>query len=217
MSQPENTPKFPGLHARIATAAGQEIDLLCPAPESIDIYSVAWSLSQLNRFTGHALRPYSVAEHSLLVSHIAETQLGLDVNGQLAALLHDAHEAFCGDLHTPGKQIVGEAWQRFERHLEAHTHRAFAISTASRIHGAAIKLADLMALATERRDLLAPHLPAWPVLRDIQPVDTDLRATERRETGWEGWRDRFLDRFHHLESARNHALFAQKITTGASA
>lgn len=192
----------------IITAGGNELSLDRPAPGHITAYSIAWSLSQLNRFTGHALRPYSVAEHSLLVCDIAEHELGLDVHGQLAALMHDAHEAFTGDLHTPGKRAVGDAWYAWESQWEDVVRSAFALHTAFIRHAALIKRADLIALATEKRDLMPETPTPWAVLSGVEPLArVDLYSRERIAMGWEDWRDRWLDRYHELDFARNELLF----------
>ncbi len=192
----------------IVTATGQELDIYNPNQANIDGLSVAWSLAQINRFNGHALRPYSVAEHSLLVCEIT-THMGLDVHGRFAALLHDAHEAFCGDMHTPGKQAIGPDWHRWESHWANAVHTAFACRTAMHTHADAIKTADLIALATERRDLLPQSATTpWPVLQGIEPLaGIDLASTHRRLTDWEDWRDAWLDKYHELETERTDALF----------
>lgn len=198
----------------ILLADGNALDLAAPHQADIRPYPIAWALAQTNRFTGHALRPYSVAEHSLLVADIAERELGLDVHGQLAALLHDAHEAYCGDTSQPAKQVLGEPWRVFERRLERATRTAFAISAAASLHAEAIKRADLLALAVERRDLMPHHGSAgprpWPCLQGLEPPHwVNLRAPEREAMGWEDWRDRWLDRYHELDYARNDALFTE--------
>ncbi|MBY0469452.1 MAG: hypothetical protein K2Q07_10800 [Burkholderiaceae bacterium] len=195
----------------IVTAAGDELNLQRPAPGHITALSVAWSLSQINRFNGHAIRPYSVAEHSLLVCEIAERELGLDIFGQLGALLHDAHEFACGDMHTPGKAEIGTAWCSWEARWAIHTRAAFAVLAISATHRTAIKRADLIALATERRDLLHPlAIRPWPCLDGVEPVTwVNLYDDTRRRMGWEDWRDRFLDRYHELDFARNERLDLQ--------
>lgn len=192
----------------IVTAAGDELSLYKPNALHITAYSVAWSLSQINRFTGHCLRPYSVAEHSLLVCDIAERVCGLDIHGQLAALLHDAHEAITGDMHTPGKSFIGSGWAAWEIAWEYRVRTAFGTLTSSATHATAIKLADRVALATEKRDLLPKTPTPWPQLQGVDPADwINLYSTERRAMSWEDWRDRFLDRFHELDFARTEALF----------
>lgn len=196
----------------ILTATGRSIDLAAPHHRDITPLDVAWSLAQTNRFTGHALRPYSVAEHSLLVADIAERILRLPVDGQLAALLHDAHEALCGDMSSPAKQALGSPWAAFEDRLQHAALTAFGAHTASAEHRAAIKLSDLIALATEKRDLMPGHdagaLP-WPCLDGIDPASwVNLHAPERQAMTWEDWRDRWLDRYHELDYARTEALLA---------
>jgi hypothetical protein len=195
----------------ILTATGRTLDLANPRQGDVMPHDVAWALSQTNRFTGHALRPYSVAEHSLLVCDIAERLFRLNVHGLLAALLHDAHEAYCGDQSSPAKQALGAPWREFEDKLELCVHTAFAVRTASAQYRAAIKHADLIALATEKRDLMPAHTDAsaaaWPCLQGIDPAGwVNLRSVERMAMGWEDWRDRWLDRFHELDFERNEAL-----------
>ena len=89
-------------------ATGDELSLTLPSPAHITPYAMAWGLSQINRYCGQCLRPYSVAEHSLLVCEIAERELGLNVHGQFAALLHDGHEFIATDMHSPGKRSIGQ-------------------------------------------------------------------------------------------------------------
>ena len=195
----------------LVTATGHELDILNPNQANIDGLSVAWALAQVNRFNGHALRPYSVAEHSLLVCEIA-THMGLDVHGRFAALLHDAHEAFSGDMHSPGKHAIGPDWHRWENHWASTVQTAFACRVAMHQHAAAIKQADLIALATERRDLLPTRAcTPWPMLQGIEPLaGVDLASRTRTAKGWEHWRDAWLDKYHELETERTDALFPTK-------
>jgi hypothetical protein len=120
--------------------------------QMIDIYDIAWSLSQINRFTGHAMRPYSVAEHSLFVAELAERD-GKTPLVQLACLLHDAHEAFTNDLSSPAKNAIGVAWGKFEALQADRVRRLLGVNDAFRQHGALIQYFDLQALATERLQL----------------------------------------------------------------
>lgn len=192
----------------ILTATAREFNVAQPRVADVSAMDIAWALAQTNRFTGHALRPYSVAEHSLLVCEIAEREHGLDVHGLLAALMHDAHEAYTGDLHTPGKRVVGEAWHAWESRMQATVLHAFALITPYAHWATLIRTADLQALATERRDLLPSGGAPWDVLQGIEPIGwVRLYTRERRAMDWEDWRDRWLDRYHELDFARNEALF----------
>lgn len=188
------------------TATGHTVEISQPRPQSaLSLATIAHHLAQINRFTGAARRPYSVAEHSLLVCDIAANELGLDVHGQLAALLHDAHEAIVGDASTPLKQCIGEPWYRVELPWQHAVQRAFAISVASTVNADAIKRADLMALAIERRDLLPAGGPAWPVLQDI-PVPRHFTVNGREGLDWNDWRTAFSDRFEELDFGRTNKV-----------
>ena len=68
----------------IVTSNGDELSLDVPRRGHITALDIAWSLAQTNRFSGRCIRPYSVAEHSLLVCEILERDMGLNVHAQLA-------------------------------------------------------------------------------------------------------------------------------------
>lgn len=195
------------LHATtMLTAHGARVDLALPALHhgEITLSVIAHHLACINRFTGAASRPYSVAEHSLLVADIADRELRLDVHGQFAALMHDAHEAFVGDMATPMKRAVGEAWHHVESAWQRATQRAFGLITPSAAHRNAIKRADLMALAIERRDLM-PAGDDWPILHGVPVLDyLDVRGREKFR--WLDWRDAFAAKADELDYARTLSL-----------
>ena len=191
----------------IITAHAHEVDLRHPRPGALTAAVIAHHLAQISRFVGACHRPYSVAEHSLLVSDILERQ-GHGTLVQLAGLLHDGHEAWIGDATSPVKQMLGEAWATLEGPWAHHVRRAFGLVTVFAVHGAAIKHADLIALATERRDLLThspDHLP-WGCLHDVEPLEgVHLMDEGRQAMAWYEWRDAFADRLAELEYARTEA------------
>lgn len=166
---------------------------------------IAHSLAQINRFTGHAVRPYSVAEHSVLVCDIV-AGMGLGPAAQRAALMHDAHECLCGDVASPIKWELGTAWMAFENPLALLMRKHYGLQAAYTGYRDAIKRADLIALATERRDLTRfdPTTNApWSILdtpgAEVLPLEAvDLNSTARRATGWERHRDVFLERYQEL-------------------
>ena len=167
------------------------------------IKEIAHALAQINRFTGHAMRPYSVAEHSLLVSSIAASE-GASPVQQLAALLHDAHEAYVGDVSSPAKWAIGQPWESFEHYQEHSVHNALGMRSTMAANRARIKRWDLIALATERRDLLkwdAGSSAPWRILdtpgQEVLPVNLDLRVQARADMLWTDWRDVFLE--HHQQ------------------
>lgn len=173
---------------------------------------IAHSLAQINRFTGHAVRPYSVAEHSVLACDIV-AGMGLGPAAQRAALMHDAHECLCGDVASPIKWALGTAWLSLENPLALLMRKHYGMQATYTGYRDAIKAADLQALATERRDLTrfdpATNAP-WPILdtpgAEVLPLEAvDLNSTVRRAMGWEHHRDVFLERYRALT-----ALCAQR-------
>ena len=91
----------------------RRVDILFPKEEDISIDDIGRALSNTCRYNGHTSQFYSVAQHSVIVSHITEaiikenTKYGYfsDVIA-LRALLHDAHEAYLGDMIRPMKNIA---------------------------------------------------------------------------------------------------------------
>lgn len=187
-------------------AAGREHYLSGPglSDNSYDIRVIAHACAQINRFTGHANRPYSVAEHQLLCADIA-VALDLPPHAQLAALMHDAHEAYVGDVSSPVKWEVGHAWNSFEKTHSNALRRHFRLHTAFAAFARQIKHIDLTALATERRDLLVfnEHSAPWSILdapgHQILPFsDVDLNTRWRQQHDWTEWRDLYIQRYEDL-------------------
>lgn len=83
---------------KIRTYVGKMIDPYNPDPEMITLVDIAHSLSNICRWNGHSMRFYSVAQHSLFVSGMMDRP-----EDKLAALLHDASEAYLTDLPRPVK------------------------------------------------------------------------------------------------------------------
>jgi len=194
----------------IVTAGGQELSLRYPRNGQLCATTIAHSLGKINRFNGHSLRPYSVAEHSLLVCEIAEREFGLNAHGLLAALMHDAHECVATDMHSPGKQEIGPAWKDWEGRWVRLLRSEYALHTAAADHAAQIHTADLMALATERRDLMPATPTPWEVLTGIQPIGwVRLNSQEREAMTWLDWAHAFHDRYEALDFARNAAIFGE--------
>ena len=111
----------------ITTYTGKIMDFEGPKPESICIEDIAHALSQVCRFAGQSKDFYSVAQHSVLVSehlkgvgHLwekAERQL------RQIALLHDAAEAYMGDLARPLKKLLPQYSEIEDRVFKAIAER----------------------------------------------------------------------------------------------
>lgn len=191
----------------MTTASGLEVDLRYPSTNCITLGDISHHLAQINRFTGACRRPYSVAEHSLLVLDICQRTMHMDVHGWMAALMHDAHEAYTNDVSTPAKAEAGEGWHHFEGRMERTVRAAWGLLAASHRWATEIKRADLIALATERAQLLPPTGTLWPCLVHVQPAEwVNLMAPERCAMTWQDWRQQFADQADSLDFARNEAL-----------
>ena len=191
----------------LLTASGQRYRLTGPELDTPRIGDIAHHLAQINPFTGAASRPYSVAEHSLLCEHIAASE-GAGPMARLCALMHDAHEAYCSDMATPVKIAIraplGELnrWDYFENVHANHVRSSFGLFKGFADHAHLIKRWDLIALATERRDLMPADSDEWEILRDVEPIragdamcpNSPFKAVMR----WEDWRTLFLERYEWL-------------------
>ncbi|MEM9073796.1 MAG: phosphohydrolase [Myxococcota bacterium] len=101
------------------TRSGKRIDFLNPDPSQIVLEDIAFSLAYTNRFNGH-VGLYSVAEHSVLCAIEAQLR-GHDKEIQRLALMHDAAEAYVGDIVRPLKILCPTV-----REIEGIVHNAIA-------------------------------------------------------------------------------------------
>lgn len=145
----------------ILTYSGKHFTLLDPSPSEIDIFDIAHALSNICRFAGHTRRFYSVAQHSVIVSRIVPKKYAL------YGLLHDASEAYVADIVRPLKPHLKDYAQIEERIMEAVRIR-FDLQVP--VIPADVKLADMVALATEKRDLMHFDLNEWPCLAGVIPL-----------------------------------------------
>lgn len=188
----------------LQNGAEQHLTGPCALQPQYTVGSIAHQLALINRFTGATQRPYSVAEHSLLCADLA-AEYGFGLVPQLCCLLHDAHEAIVGDLASPIKWQLDDTWDNLERmHMRA-LRAHFGLLPAFAAHRDTVKAFDLIALATERRDLLPwqplRHRP-WPLLdtpgQAVEPADVNLASAWRTHKHWTEWRDAFVDRYELL-------------------
>lgn len=132
---------------------GVRFDLFNPDPQLIDIEVVAHSLANLCRFTGHVRRFYSVAQHCVIVSENVDPIFDRRLAAQ--GLLHDAAEAFIGDFSRPLKVALNEATGNLISNIEDRILEAIGVRFGVPLPAdASVKIADNIALATEKRDFM---------------------------------------------------------------
>lgn len=130
------------------TIGGQLIDYNNPTAEMIHIEDIATALSHTCRFGGHVRQFYSVAQHCVLVAMMMK----LDGNGSgelvLEGLLHDASEAYLGDVIKPLKELIAPVYAPIERRFEAVIAERFELQDDPIVRGI-IKEYDVKALELE--------------------------------------------------------------------
>lgn len=154
----------------ILTRSGRKFDLANPTADMVDPTDIAHSLSMQCRFNGHTRSYYSVAQHCYLAADLVPAE------HQLAALLHDATEAYVGDMVRPLKEAMRDCaryhgtscmYEVTEARVWEAICQRFNLDPAL---PASVKHADLVALATEKRDLMPEHPEPWPCLAGIEPI-----------------------------------------------
>ena len=128
--------------------SGRRLDLLDPSPLDIEIADIAHGLARVARWNGQTggAHVFSVAQHCLLVETIG---IGLhpqaDPAERLELLLHDAPEYVIGDIISPLKAAIGDAYKGVERRLLAAIRRRFALSPPAPALTRRVKRADRVA------------------------------------------------------------------------
>lgn len=166
----------------IQTFSGKKFWPLDPRPEDVALADIAHALAMTCRFGGHTRSFYSVAQHCGIVSALVGDS---PERLCLPALLHDAAEAYLVDMPRPIKrQPELAALKKIEARIEVAIAERFGFDPAA-LHHPDIKKADLVALATEARDLMGvtPNPgEAWgiepPAPFKIRPMDPDSAKTE---------------------------------------
>jgi hypothetical protein len=166
----------------LQTYMGREYWPLDPRADEVNIIDIAHALSNLCRYTGHCNRFYSVAEHSVLVSHIVPPEHAL------VGLLHDATEAYVNDLARPLKRHLPEYKAIEELNWRAVSEHFFGyvMDIPQAVHDA-----DNAILMTEHAALMRSQIPAVGITGtapDVKIVGYSPGVAKAM----------FLERFRHL-------------------
>ena len=183
---------------------GRTIDLAALAPEDVTAEILADTLAKVNRFGGRTPEPFSVAAHSVLVEHLCPPDL------RPWAIIHDAHEAFLGDIVEPSVWMIERSAQEPD---DIAPSIARAKGVIDRAIGSAwglpvrsmsqpLRLADRIALEAEAFVFLGKH-PA----SNLEPeggslLDSAIEMVRELPQGgdWRRARDLWLSRVEHYAS-----------------
>lgn len=175
----------------ILLASGSYFDLLDPVGSAFTIDDIAHGLSMTCRFAGQCREFYSVAEHSWHASWLVPPALAR------AALMHDAAEAFIGDVTRPLKSLL-PAYKTIERAIEQAIVDRFAIDGWD---APEIKQADLQMLHDEQQAMMPAHDDGWSTSAGITTWTTHFDHWLPVEA-----KRRWLQRYDELTDAPSVAL-----------
>jgi len=164
----------------ISTFTGKRFYPLDPKPDDVCIEDIAHSLAMQCRFNGHTIDFYSIAEHSIHLSHYVSAE------NALWALLHDASEAYLCDIPSPIKPMI-TGYYSIERDVMKVIAKKFGLSSDIPEE---VKQADKRIIADEVDIFLTD--PSW--------VKTERFNILNENHGW-NWslaEDKFLNRFIEL-------------------
>ncbi len=139
--------KSPGRY--MAVHGGRKVYLLDPKPEDFQPYDTAHALAHEHRYSGQ-YGPYSVAQHSVLVSECIK-KMGGTHRQQLAGLHHDDSESVLGDMPSPVKSLCPD-FRKLEALLEDQLEVRYGIDLGEQI----VKEADRIVFCAEVRWLVPP-------------------------------------------------------------
>lgn len=148
----------------LQTFTGKHFYPLDPRADEVHIEDIAHALSNICRFNGHVKRFYSVAEHSVFVA------LCTPLEHRVAALLHDASEAYLCDLPRPVKLNVVGYHEAESRVMDCIAERfGFALPLPE-----IVKRSDNSILLDERETFMAPTDDDWKL--GVEPLGVQLRG-----------------------------------------
>ena len=183
---------------KIMLQSGAWFDLLDPDGSTFTIEDIAHGLANVCRYAGQCRTFYSVAEHSLKVSETCP-------DAPFAALLHDAAEAFVGDVSRPLKQLIPQ-YKLIEDGIETAILARFGLPTRL---PPAVKTADMRVLAAERVQLM-PTGAGEPWRNDVEPAPITIECLVPRAA-----KAAFLRRFQTLHAAQTRAHSPKRVAATA--
>jgi uncharacterized protein len=187
--------------------SGRRLNLLDPSPLDIEIEDIARGLARVARWNGqtNGAHIFSVAQHSLLVEAIAGAlNPAAGARTRLAVLLHDAAEYVIGDMISPFKAVIGDAYRETESRILDAVMRRFGLpAPMNRLTASLAKRADRAAAYHE-----ATRLAGFTPTEALEIFGAPMRLGKATLDLTDPWpidlaESRFLARFSELDG-QNH-------------
>lgn len=198
--QSSETGEKVGTPTTIMTFTGRLIDLADPQENDICIEDIAHSLSLQCRWTGHTSEFYSVAQHSVVGSYCVPVFTPDDLEliyrdfWRKVTLMHDAGEAYYGDLATPFKVAMGDAYDKITKPIDEVIYSKFDLVHTPIGYAEIVKPIDRCMLSLEA---------AWLVGLELHNPRPDVTMKSLDKLMSRCWspneaEDRFLGRWEDL-------------------
>lgn len=160
-------------------ASGGKFFPLDPRPEEIHIDDIANALALTCRYGGQGNidKFYSVAEHSILMARHC-VKAGMNPRIALGCLLHDASEAYTGDLVRAMKHSVGPVFGGIEDRIQEVIFEKYGVTDVFEDYGDIIKNLDMRVTVNEKAELMNTE-QVWAT-DDLKPLDVDVRLMSPR-------------------------------------
>lgn len=153
----------------ILTFTGKQFHFLSDDASEICIDDLAKALSNINRYTGHTVRPYNVAEHAIHVTSLLPPQF------QLMGLLHDGSEAYLNDISSPLKSLLPD-YRRIEEAVQNKVWKFAGITPEDvEAYYAHVKLADMLMYLAELRNI---NPSEYEIAKDIPGTEALIARIE---------------------------------------
>ena len=180
---------------KLGLISGRYVYLNNFTEDQVDIRDIAWGLGRILRYNGHISTDWTVAGHSIVMSYAVPEKYALE------ALLHDAAEAYIGDIVHPFKELLTTAKDKEDEYLDVIMSK-FKVPTAQNIKkgdgpwmyrmSPIIKQADFRLYQHECATFNRPG-KWWPEMEVAW-----LRAAEEHNAYWWAPQYAFLERFDQL-------------------
>lgn len=180
----------------ISTRTGRRFPFLNPTAEDINPLDIATGLAHTARFGGQTRMFYSVAQHCLALAEMVEHPVA-----KLVALLHDAAEAYIGDMPTPIKATMPQFRQAEEAIMWAVWEWA-GIDMTAVPHINHVDYLDKHAPRAEATHLFNP-VPEWVYELDPLPNYPGKMFMYKPHSYWE---NKYLTTLNHVKAEASRYL-----------